>query len=494
MPESQETGGKEDTKGVGLLHAPGVSYPAYYSEVGRAHHMGKDRTEVRSPHRKLIPDAVGPDNHEPPSLRGIANRARARKHHRFRDLYRCLNAELLLHCWPDLNREAVSGVDGMTVSAYEENLEANIQALVERLKTKRYRARLVRRCYLVKENGKQRPLGILVLEDKLVQLGCAKLLMAIYEQDFLECRQGYRPNRSAKETVCDLTFNLQYGRYGYIVEADLRDFFGRMDHDWLLKMLALRIDDRAFLGLIRKWLKAGILDTDGSILDPQTGTPQGGNISPILANVYLHYTLDLWFEKVVKSHCRGEAFICGYADDFVCAFRYRDDARRFFRALPKRLERFGLEVASEKTQILRFSRFHPSMRRRFTFLGFELYWCKDRLGVPRVKRRTARKKLQSACKRIKTWIKENRHLKGQVFMDGLNRRLRGHYNYYGLRGNSRSLYRFYGWAVRCAYKWLNRRGGKRRSFTWKAFNRAIKRFGIAVPQITETKREHVVYA
>ncbi len=462
--------------------------------VGEPRTLGKDLTEVRSPQRKLVPDTVGPDKGKPTSLRGIANRARARKHHRFRDLYGLLDAEFLLTCWQDLNKDAASGVDGMTASAYQENLEANVHDLAERLKNKRYRAKLVRRCYIPKEDGKERPLGIPALEDKLVQLACAKILTAIYEEDFLDSSHGYRPERSAKETVSDLTFNLQYGCYGYIVEADIKGFFDNMDHDWLLEMLAVRIDDKAFLRLIRKWLKAGILETDGQVIDPETGSPQGGIVSPGLANVYLHYGLDLWFEKVVKGHCRGEALICRYADDFVCAFRYRDDAERFYRTLPKRLKKFGLEVAPEKTQILRFSRFHPSMRRRFTFLGFELYWFVDRQGTPRVMRRTSRKKLRGACKRIKDWIRANRHLKGRQFIAGLNRRLRGHYNYYGVRGNSRSLYRFYQWAIECPFKWLNRRGGKRRSFTWKAFTKALTRLGVAPPRITEQKRQHVVYA
>lgn len=208
-------------------------------------------------------------------------------------------------------------------------------------------------------------------------------------------------------------------------------------------MLAQRIDDQAFLKLIRKWLKAGILDTDGKILNPETGTPQGGVISPILANVYLHHALDLWFEQVVKKHVRGEAMMCRYADDFVCAFRYQEDAERFYRVLPKRLGKYGLEVAPEKTRVLRFSRFHPSRKRRFTFLGFELYWFPDRQGEMRVKHRTSRKKLQGACRWIKDWIRDNRHLKGKQFIKELNRRLQGHYNYYGLRGNSESLYRFY---------------------------------------------------
>jgi group II intron reverse transcriptase/maturase len=191
-----------------------------------------------------------------------------------------VNAELLRHCWDGLNKEAASGVDGLTAEVYAANLEGNITDLAERVKAGRYRAKLVRRVYIPKENGKERPLGIPALEDKLVQLACAKLLGAIYEEDFLDCSHGYRPGQSAKDTVCDLTFELMYGKFGFLVEADIRGFFEHIDHDWLLKMLSLRIDDRAFLNLIRKWLKAGILDTDGAVLHPDTGTPQGGIMTP----------------------------------------------------------------------------------------------------------------------------------------------------------------------------------------------------------------------
>lgn len=465
------------------LHADGVSYQAYYSEAGKARHMGKDLTEARSPQRKLAPDNAGPDQRKPTSLRGIAIKANADKKHRFQNLYGCLNAPFLHSCWADLNKNAAAGVDRVTAEAYRENLDENIRNLVERLKSNRYRAKLVRRCYIPKENGKERPLGIPALEDRLVQMACAKLLSAIFEADFLDMSYGYRPGRSAKDAVNDLRFNLQFGKFGYIVEADIKGFFDHMDHEWLLRMLGERVDDKAFLNLIRKWLKAGVLETDGKVIHPDSGTPQGGVISPVLANIYLHFALDLWFEKVVKRHSPGDALMIRYADDFVCAFRYRNDATQFYRALPERLEKFKLEIAPEKSGMMRFSRFHPGIRRRFTFLGFETFWKIDLKGKPRVMQRTARKKLQAACRRIKEWIKQNRHLKGKYFIDALNRRLRGHYNYYSVVGNLRSLWRFYGWAIECSFKWLNRRGGKRKSFTWKAFARAIERLGIAKPKL-----------
>ncbi len=476
------------------LQADGVSYQAYYSEVGKAHYMGKDLTEVRSPQRKLVPDEVGLEQCERTSLRGIAIKAKASATHRFQNLYRFLNARFLMNCWKDLNKDAASGVDKVTAEVYEENLEANIENLAKRLKAKRYRSKLVRRCYIPKDNGKERPLGIPALEDRLVQLACAKILASIFEADFMDTSYGYRPSRSAKEAIEDLQFNLHFGKFGYIVEADIKGFFDNIDHDWLLRMLQERIDDAAFLNLIRKWLKAGILDTDGKVIDPETGTPQGGIVSPVLANIYLHFGLDLWFEKRVKVHCKGEAFILRYADDFICAFRYRDEAEQFYHELPKRLSKFNLSVAPDKTAIIRFSRFHPGMQRRIAFIGFEAYWMRDSNGVVKVKLRTARKKLQGACRRIKEWIKENRHLKGVGFIQALNRKLRGHYNYYNVPGNLHSLWRFYKWAVECAFKWLNRRGGKRKSFTWRVFTKAIDRLGIAKPKLAMVNRKHRVFA
>jgi hypothetical protein len=291
MPEPERRGGtlvrqaEKYCKRESAPDASGESSHAEYSKRGKATYKGKDVTEGRSPHRTRAPDTVGSDTRKPTSLRGIANKAKADKRHRFRDLYRCLNVERLLDCWGDLNKDAASGVDGVTWQTYAEHLQANVEALVERLKQKRYRAKLIRRHYIPKGNGQERPLGIPVIEDKLLQAACARILNAIYEQEFLGCSDGYRPGRGAGDAVRDLTFDLPYGRYGYVVEADIQGFFDHMDHDWVLEMPRLRIDDRAFLGLIQKWLKAGILETDGRVIHLDTGTPQGGVISPVLANV-----------------------------------------------------------------------------------------------------------------------------------------------------------------------------------------------------------------
>ena len=283
--------------------------------------MGKGLTERRSLQRKHCLDM--PDQTTvPTSLQGIANKAASQPDYRFRNLYGLLNEDLLLDSWSLMRQDAALGVDRVSAQDYEQDLAANVQDLVTRLKEKRYHAKLVRRCYIPKADGKLRPLGIPATEDKLLQLGVKRMLEAIYEQDFLRCSYGYRPQVGALDAVDKLTVKLQFGAYHYVVEADIQGFFDNLDHDWLLKMLAERIDDQALLHLIAKWLKAGVLDTDGKVLHPTTGSPQGGIISPVLANIYLHYALDLWFHKVVRPQCRGEACLIRYADDFVCAFEY----------------------------------------------------------------------------------------------------------------------------------------------------------------------------
>ena len=279
--------------------------------------MGKDVTEVRSPQRKLIPDKAGLDKDEQTSLRGIAQTAAANKQHRFRNLYGMLTFNALLTAWHSLNKRAASGVDKVTAEQYEVGLVGNLENLLDRLKRKSYKAKLVRRKYIPKENGKFRPLGIPALEDKIVQKAVATILEAIYEQDFLDTSFGYRPNKSPRMAVDELNFQIQYRGFGYVVEADIKGFFDNMSHDIVLDLLSKRIDDKAFLNLIRKWLKAGILDTDGKVICPVTGTPQGGIVSPILSNVYLHYALDDWFDKEVKPRCDGDVVLFRYADDCV---------------------------------------------------------------------------------------------------------------------------------------------------------------------------------
>ena len=322
-------------------------------------------------------------------------------------------------------------------------------------------------------------LHVPAVADKLLQLAVAKILEAIYEQDFLLYSYGYRPGTGAHKAIKDLSAILRTGRYACVVEADIKGFFDHIDHDKLLNMLMKRIDDKPLLKLIRRWLKAGILDIDGQVLHPETGTPQGGIISPILANVYLHYVLDVWFDEIVRARCKGKVYLCRYADDFVCAFEFESDAQRFYEVLPKRLAKFGLEVAAEKTNIIRFDRQSKS---RFEFLGFEIYWGKGRWGNIILKRRTSRKKYQAALAILKAWCKDHCRLPKAVLFAKLNRKLRGYWNYYGIRGNYESLGDYFYHAKKILLKWLNRRS-QRRSYTWTGFRALLKDFPLAKPRI-----------
>jgi len=417
------------------------------------------------------------------SLQGIAKKAGNQPGHRFRNLFGMLNEEFLLDCWRLIRKDAAYGVDRVSAREYEKDLRVNVHDLVERLKRGRYRAKLVRRRYIPKGGGKMRPLGIPVVEDKLLQLAAARLLSAIYERDFLRCSYGYRPGVGPLDAVDKLTVKLQFGRYDHVVEVDVQGYFDNIDHEWMIRMLEERVDDRAFLRLIKKWLKAGVLEPDGEVVHPETGTPQGGVISPVLANVYLHYALDLWFQRVVKKQCRGEACLIRFCDDFVCAFERAEEAERFYQALGERMGKFGLQLSREKTRVIRFRREGPEAGgSSFDFLGFEFRWGKDRKSRPHLKRRTSRSRLRASLRRYTEWCRENRNRRlGELFAM-LNQKLRGYYNYYGITGNSDSLQQYHFAAMRILYKWLNRRS-QRRSYNWTAFGQLVQHFRVERPRL-----------
>lgn len=396
------------------------------------------------------------------TLQAIAKKASEQPGYRFRDLFRLLNKEMLRDSWGYIRKSAASGVDRVSAEDYEQNLEGNIHQLVDELKRKRYRAKNVLRRYIPKGNGELRPLGIPATQDKLLQIAVKRILEAIFEQDFLLCSYGYRPGVGALDAVDKLTVKLQFGKYNYVVEADIKGYFDSIDHSWLLKMLAERVDDKAFLWLIEKWLKAGVLEAVGKVVQPETGTPQGGIVSPILANVYLHFVLDLWFQKVVIPHCGGEACLIRYADDFVCAFEREEDAQRFYQALSERMGKFNLELSAEKTQIIPFSA-NRAMRgsSAFNFLGFEFRWGKDRAGKPHVNKRTARKSLRSSLIRFKLWCKDNRHSHLPELVKMLNAKLRGYFNYYGVHGNLPSISLFHYHVIKYLWKFVNQRSQRR---------------------------------
>jgi group II intron reverse transcriptase/maturase len=380
-------------------------------------------------------------------------------------------------------------VDGVSFQDYEQNLEANLTDLEGRLKRKAYRARLVRRKYIPKGQGKLRPLGIPALEDKLLQVAATQVLLAIYEVEFLPCSYGYRRGVGAHDALYDLTQELQWSRHNFVTEADIKGFFDNIRWEGLERMLERRIADGAFLNLIRKWLRAGVLEEDGKVTHPLTGTPQGGIISPVLANIYLHYALDLWFEREVRPKLRGRCRMIRYADDFVAGFEYRHEAEWFERALPERLAKFGLEVAPDKTRTLRFGRNGGPHNGRFDFLGFEFYWEPDRQGKPRVKRRTATKKYLAGKHRIREWIRTHRHQQLRQLMKTLKAKLQGTWNYYGLIGNYRRMKLLYDETCRALHKWLNRRS-QRQSIRWRSLNRLLQRFQVPQPRIVEKNHWH----
>ncbi len=380
------------------------------------------------------------------------------------------------------------GVDGINKETYGENLDANLQMLISRMKSGGYYPKPSRRVYIDKPgSNKKRPLGISCYEDKLVENAVAEILTEVYEPKFLDCSYGFRPGRSCHHAIRKVISHAQ-GLANYVVEADIRSFFDTLDHDWLMKMLEHDIADRRMLEIIRRFLKAGIME-NGVWSESEQGSPQGNGVSPILANVYLHYVLDLWFEKKVKPNCIGQAHLVRYADDFVCTFKSWYDAAMFYKALPIRLAKFGLELAKEKTRIIEFGRFATDNRRKrgegkpqtFDFLGFTFYCGKSRMGSFLVRVKSARKKVTSKLKKLSVWLKSNRNMQVTRLLDKLRRSLDGYYNYYCVTGNVRNVSKFSYQVIKLLFKWLNRRSQKR-SYSWMQFNDLLKTCPLPVPK------------
>ena len=418
------------------------------------------------------------------TLLELKEKAKQEPKYRFRSLYREIDLRMLYDSFYMLKRNAAAGVDEIGFEEYRKSLDSNLQDLLERLKSRRYRSKLVRRKYIPKGDGKLRPLGIPAIEDKIVQMSAYRLLEAIYEEDFLDCNMGYRRRRGPREASKKLRDELFGGRIHWIVEADIKSYFENVDHGWLVKMLRHRINDSHFIELICKWLKAGIMEEDGQIKNPTTGTPQGGVISAILANIYLHYVLDLWIEKKIRSECRGEIVYQRFADDFVIGFEYGKDAERFFEILSARLEKFNLTMAKDKSGILRFSRFDEEGSRPFVYLGFDFYWSRTRRGKKTIKRRTSKKKYRAGLKSVKEWIRKNRSHPLRQLGETFKSMLRGHVNYYGVIGNSEMVIRFWRSARYIFYQWLNKRSQKK-SYDWNGFTQMWNTFDIPYPKIVE---------
>lgn len=422
-------------------------------------------------------------------LASIAEIAEKDKNAKFNSLAYLINKNTLKEAFNKLNSNASSGVDNITKAEYENNLEKNICNLVKRLKLGSYKPQPVRRVYIPKDGGdKMRPLGIPVLEDKVVQTALTIVLESIYEKDFLPMSFGFRPNKDCHKALKDLSKNIGTKKVEYIVDADIRGFFDNVDHECMMEFLKKRISDSKILALVKRFLKAGILE-QGKYSETTSGVPQGGTISPLLGNIYLHYVLDLWFEKVVRKHCKGECYLTRYADDSVACFQNKEDAVKYYEALKKRLGKFKLSVADEKTRIIKFGRFAERDCKRegkrkpetFDFLGFTHYCGRSRKGRFKLKWKTSNKKYNNKLNAFNKWMKENRRLPLQIIWEKVNLKLVGHYNYYGVSDNWNNLLRFKRDVERKIYYWLKRRSQKSK-LTWEKFSNMLKNYPLKVPK------------
>lgn len=355
-------------------------------------------------------------------------------------------------------RKKATGIDGVDKTAYDRNAEENIRKLVTKMKKFQYRPQAVRRTYIPKANGKMRPLGIPAYEDRLVQGVMAGLLNDVYEVRFLDCSYGFRPKRSAHDVVRYINQTIMTKKVNYVLEADIKGFFDNVNHDWLMKFLAHDIQDKNFLRYIKRFLIAGIMEGT-ELTNSDRGTPQGGLISPVLANVYLHYVLDLWFDKAVKPKLQGEAYYVRYADDFLILFQYENEAKRVMEALKPRLGKFSLEVAEEKTRILPIGRYKGT-KEDFDFLGFTFYNTKTRSGKYRLGIRSSKKKLKAKRQATKAWLRTRLAKPVAETMKLLAAVIRGHCNYYGISGNFRAIQNFWYYLKYSTYRMLNRRDQK----------------------------------
>lgn len=416
------------------------------------------------------------------ALKSIAIKARAEADHRFGGLYSLLNTINLRSAYYELNPKASTGVDRVSHAEYGIELDANVSDMVEMLKQKKYTAKLIRRVHIPKGPDTTRPLGILCISDKLAQRVAAQILGAIYEQDFCEFSYAYRKGKSQRDAVRALSGGLMGSRCTWVVELDIQSYYDKIDHDILMKLLEERISDRSFLQLIRKWLRAGVLETNGRVEHPATGTPQGGIVSSVLANIYLHHALDTWFVKEFKSACEGDALMIRYADDVTAAFQFHRDAMGFYRKVEDRLKEFGLTLAKEKCGVHLFSRHRKRESKRFDFLGFEFRWGRSRFGKNRIKLRTSRKKFRKAVAAFTAWIRKHCNKRIKWIFDELNAKLRGYYAYYGVTDNSRSLASFLKAVRKILYRWLNRRS-ERKSYNWKTYKQMLDYYTLEKPKI-----------
>ena len=439
---------------------------------------GAKGTAGNRSHSGSIKGTGGPEIMEQKAMR-IRHKSAA--HPRVQGLLHHVNEQTLMIVHKKQPKKKATGVDGINKEAYDENAEDNIRKLVQKMRLFQYRPLPVRRTYIPKTPTKLRPLGIPAYEDRLVQGVMAGLLNEVYEERFLNCSYGFRPKRNAHQVVRYINQAIMINKVNYVLEADIKGFFDNVDHEWLMKFLAHDIQDKNFLRYIKRFLIAGIMEgTERKESDK--GTPQGGQISPVLANVYLHYVLDLWYDKVIRNRCKGEAYYVRYADDFLMLFQYENEAREVMEALKPRLGKFGLEVAEDKTRILPIGRFKGT-KDDFDFLGFTFFNTHTREGKYRLGVRTSKKKLKAKKQTVKKWLHENMHKPIANTMQTIERALQGHFNYYGVNGNLAQIYKFWKYVKYTYYKVLNKRHQKR-SMRYKTYLR-IWNYYVTEPHLTK---------
>ena len=419
-------------------------------------------------------------------ITGHAQRDHALK---FISLAHLLDAEYLRDCYRSLNRNRAVGIDSISWEEYGANLDDNLSHLVSRLKRKRYKPLPARRVYIPKNDKETRPLGISALENKIVERGVTWILESIYEQDFLDCSYGFRPKRGCHQALKQLNDLIMFQPVSHIVEADIKGFFDSVDHDKLMDFIRTRIMDTTLLSLIGKFLKAGYID-EGQLVKPDKGTPQGSILSPMLANIFLHYVLDEWFETTGENHARGFCELVRYADDFVCVVRYADDAERIEQALKSRFSKYGLEIHPTKSRKLSFGRFERDTAEKqnrqpntFDFLGLTHYCDVSRKGHFKLGRKTSRKKFTAKCREMNDWLRAIRNrFKTKDWWKILAAKLRGHFQYYGVSENYLSVMKFYKLTVKMVRKWLNRRSQKRK-MSWDKFTAYLEHYPLPKPKI-----------
>jgi len=407
----------------------------------------------------------------------------------FMSLAHHLNLAFLKDCYINLDRNKAVGIDRVSWLEYKLDLDNNLQTLVEKLKRKAFKPLPARRVYIPKGNADMRPLGISSIENKIVESGIARIIGSIYEADFYDFSYGFRPNKNAHQALKVIGDEINFKPVNHIVEADIKGFFDNVEHDLLLDFLKIRIKDTSLLFLINRFLKAGYVD--GNLLvKSDIGTPQGSILSPILANIFLHYVLDQWFEKTVKTHIRGYCELVRYADDYVCLVQYENDASKILRALHNRFNKFGLTLHPDKTKVFSFGRFerqNAKLQNRkantFDFLGFTHYCDKTRKGYFKVGRKTSAKKFRAKAKDLNLWLKK---IRNQVLTEDwwkiLKLKLQGHYEYYGISENYLSIYKFYKLAIKLARKWMNRRSQKR-TMSWVKMSSYLLLYPLPQPSI-----------